>query len=152
MDLSLVKPTLDSYYDETGCYIEAEEDGTTVLSAGSVLFASVLAGTRSPKVIATITGLPIGFVSAALSVSEAGGHIFSVRFADLIFAVRKLSFDVSAVEEVLTDLLVEIIENMDPHWLGVLKSLRAGYVYGGDQQPWTHEVEFEHTAAPVVIH
>src|SRR6185437_1605191 len=88
MDLTIIKAMLDRYYTETDSYIEDDNGGSTVLSAGCVLLASVMAGTRSPDVIATLTGLPIEFVTAVWMVSDAGGHIFSLRYADLILAVR----------------------------------------------------------------
>jgi hypothetical protein len=113
MDLTITKATLDRYCIETGSYIEGDDDGTTMLSVGSVLIASI-AGTRSPDVISTLTRLPVGFVAAVLIVSEAGAHESSSRFADLSLAVRNSTFDICDIEKVLADLLVEIVESLEP--------------------------------------
>jgi len=143
MDLTIIKAMLDRYYTETDSYIEDDNGGSTVLSAGCVLLASVMAGTRSPDVIATLTGLPIEFVTAVWMVSDAGGHIFSLRYADLILAVRNRAFDICEVEEILGDLLVEISKSMEPQWWKILKNLRAGHVYGGELQPSANEMAIE---------
>jgi hypothetical protein len=148
MDLTNTKATLEHYYDQTGCYILYQDGGTTLVSAGCVLLTSILAETQSPDVIATLTGLPVGFVTAALIASSVGGHYFSPRFDDLILAAHNPSFDVGIVEEILADLLVEVCEGTDRHWVDILGSLRAGHIYGGDLQPWTTE-EAETINAPL---
>lgn len=139
MDLNGTKATLEHFYDQTGCYIEHQDGGTTLVSAGCVLLASILAPTQSPDVIASLTGLPIGFVTGVLIVISAGGYYTSSSFEDLVRAAHNPSLDVGLVDETIADLLVEVCEGTDRHWIEILGSLRAGHIYGGQLQPWTTE-------------
>jgi hypothetical protein len=149
MDRTSAKNTLNHYYEHAGSYIDYQDGGTTLVMLGCVLLASILTGTQSPDELATLTGLPIGFVTAALIVISAGGHYFSLRLDDLIVAAHNPSLDVSIVEEILADLLVEVCEGTDRHWIEILGSLRVGHIYGGDLQPWTtEEAELINAPAP----
>jgi len=152
MDLHSIKATLEHYYDQTGSCIFYQDDGTTLVSVGSVVLASILARTQSADEIATLTGLPIGFVTGALIVISAGGHYFSSRFDDLIRAVHNPYLDVDIIEETVADLLVELCQGTDRHWIQILGSLRGGHIYGGDLQPWTaEEAELINAPAPGII-
>lgn len=151
MDLTSTKATLEHYHAQTGCYILYQDGGTTLVSAGTVLLASILAPSQSPDEIATLTGLPVAFVTAVLIVISAGGHYFSPRFEDLVVAVHNPSLDVGVVDQILVDLLAEICEGTDRHWIEILGSLRAGRIYGGDLQPWTtEEAELINAPAPAL--
>lgn len=135
MDHTIIKATLDRYYKETGSYIDRDNGASTMISIGCVLLASIMAATRCPEVIASLTALPTEFVAAVWMVNEACEHIFSLHFADLVLAASNLSFDIAEVEEILGDLLVEISKPMEPQWWRILKNLRAGVFMAANCSP-----------------
>ena len=65
-------------------YIEGDDPATTFTSCGAVLLAFMLGGINSVDILARITGFPVNFTEAVFLVMEAGGHDFSLQFADLI--------------------------------------------------------------------
>jgi hypothetical protein len=141
MDVQAVKSFLDQFYTAVDPYIEGDDPATTFASCGAVLLASVLANTNSVDILARITGFPVSFTEAVFLVIEAGGHDFSLQFADLIAVVNLYPGDFKKLEDTVNSLMEDYWAKTEAYWCDILEVLRGGYLFGGKRQWWLDEDE-----------
>jgi hypothetical protein len=72
---------------------------------------------------------------------EAGGHCFSLQFADLVTIVHLHQGDFKKLEDALNALMEDCWARMEAHWCDIFEILRGRCLFGGKRQWWIDEEE-----------
>jgi hypothetical protein len=139
MEATAVKLSLEEFYMVAGAYVEGDDLATTFTSCGAVLLAAVLIETRSPEIVANVTGFPVSFVERVLWGMEAGKHCFSLQFADLITVVHLHREDFKKMEDTLNALMETYWVKAEAQLCDALVILRGGHLFGGERQWWADD-------------
>lgn len=120
--------------------VHADTLGTTYLSCGAVILASLASGSVDPDLVEQATSLPLGYVEFVLSLmlAQNAWSLDSVR--DLRRLLRNEPPDFAGIQLALRDATEDFWELCwTPEVHETLEQFRAGCQVGGNSDEWVDE-------------
>lgn len=131
-------------HDQNDAYVEGDDSATTFESIGVVLMASLLSGSRSPVLLAQLTGLPEQFAAEVIRLMNFDDFWHSEDFAELERTFRNKPDDYADVGHAQYWVLVEVwFESRLPRMESVLEEARQRRIFGGAFQHWIDDEELD---------
>ena len=130
--------------EKNDAYVDGDDPATTFGSLGAVLMASVLASTRSPVLIAQLTGLPVPFAKEVARLMDFDHFWRSEPFTELERTLRDHPDDYADVGDALFCVKEHVwLKSRLPRMEKVLEEARRRRIFGGRFQHWIDEEELD---------